>query len=80
MYVFFFHRDLVTSHFINLYLYNNHGISILRIHFAYISCCYVRTNLGQAFRLSGTTFTFDEMVCIKLVNRSIFQMPTRKGV
>ena len=41
------------------------GMSILGIHFEYISCCYVR----QAFRLSGTTFV--KMVCIKWANLSI---------
>ena len=44
----FFPRDLVTSHFINLYLTN--GISILGIHFAYISCCFVGQTLDK---LSG---------------------------
>ena len=51
----FFPRDLVTSHFIiiNLYLLYwlpSNGISILWIHIAYISCCYV----GQTSdKLSG---------------------------
>ena len=40
---------------------------MLAIHFAYWLLLH-RTNLGQAFRLSGTTFV--EMVCIKLVNPS----------
>ena len=37
----FFPWDLVTSPFVNLQVPNN-DISILGIHFAYISCCYIR--------------------------------------
>ena len=44
-------------------------ISILGIHFAYISFLLHLTNLRQAFRLSGTTFV--KMVCIQFVNPSI---------
>ena len=45
----FFPRDLVTSHFINLYL---------TMVFQYLETTLLlyRTNLGQAFRLSGITF------------------------
>ena len=61
----FFPRDLVTSHFINLYL---------TMVFQYLETTLLlyRTNLGQAFRLSGTTFV--KMVCIKSVNPSIKQI------
>ena len=65
----FFPQDLVTNHFINLFLTMVLPISILGIHFAYISFLLHLTNLRQAFRLSGTTFV--KMVCIKFVNPSI---------
>ena len=67
MYGCFFPQDLVTSHFINLYLTT--VFQYLVMHFAHISLLLRRTNLGHAFRLSRTTFV--KVVCIRLVNRSI---------
>ena len=68
----FFHWDLATSHFINLYLIMVFHIitwNPLCIHWLLLH----RTNLRQAFMLSRTTFV--QMVWMKLVNRSISLMP-----
>ena len=55
----FFPRDLVTSHFINLYL----TIMVFQYLESTVHTLVVATNLGQALRLSGTTL--DKMVWIK---------------
>ena len=62
----FFPRDLVTSHFINLYLTMVVQYLESTLHTLDFATW---TNLRQAFRLSGTTFV--KMVCIQLVNPSI---------
>ena len=43
------------SHFINLYREYNNVISILEIHFTYISCCYIQQTADKlnADNLSG---------------------------
>ena len=61
----FFPWDLVMSHFINLYLTMVFQYLESTLHKLIVA---TRSNLGQAFGLSGRTFV--KMVCIKLVNRS----------